>query len=284
MGVGTTVFLDGEFLSAEEASISPFDRAFLFGHAAYEVTAVYNGKLIDAEGHMRRLADTLAGIELPMPASAEDLTDLHIELIERNELEEGLIYLQVSAGAYEMRDFAGPDTFTPTVFLFTTKKQLIDTPIALKGARAILIEDTRWKRRDMKTTQLLSQALAYRAAQKAGAFTAWMVEEDEITEAASANAWIVKDGVAITRPLGSQILPGITRERVVAELARKGIRVEERAFSPQEAQSADEAFTTSAGALILPITHIDNVSVAGGQPGPVTRHVQQLYRAYVGAA
>lgn len=282
MNIGKEVFLNGEFVPADEASISPFERGFLFAHAAYEVTAVYNGKLVDMDGHMDRLERTLTGIDLTMPASADDLTELHTELMERNELTEGLIYMQVSAGAYGFRDFIGPEEFTPSLFLFCTHKKLIGSDEERNGVKAILIEDTRWKRRDMKTVQLLSQSLAYREAKRQGAFTAWMVEDGEITEAASANAWIVKDGVAITRPLSWQILPGITRQSVITELARNGVSYEERAFTPEEAKDADEAFTTSTGVMILPITQIDDKIIGDGKPGPVTRHVQQIYARYIG--
>ena len=283
MSVGEYVFLNGEFLPAEEAKVSPFDRGFLFAHAAYEVTAVYNGKLVDMPGHMDRLARTLDGIEIPMPASAEDLTDLHVELMERNSLEEGLIYLQVTAGDYGFRDFYGPETLTPNIFLFSSAKKLLELPEAKTGAKVILLQDTRWRRRDFKTTQLLSQSLAYRAARRAGAFTAWMVEDGEITEAASANAWIVKDGRAITRPLNWQILPGITRDSVINELNAAGISLEERAFTPEEAKAADEAFTTSTGAIILPIIQIDDTPIGSGTPGPLTRRIQSLYARHLGA-
>ncbi|MEO1028090.1 MAG: aminotransferase class IV [Pseudomonadota bacterium] len=283
MSIGKEVFLNREFVAAEEAAISPFERGFLFAHAAYEVTAVYNGKLVDADGHMVRLARTLEGIDLSMPASAEDLTELHIELMERNGLTEGLIYMQVSAGSYGFRDFAGPEDFDPSLFLFCTHKTLLGSEEEKTGVKAVLLEDTRWKRRDMKTTQLLSQALAYREARRQGAFTAWMVEEGEVTEAASANAWIVKDGVAITRPLSWQILPGITRQSVIAELEQAGVAYEERAFTPAEAKAADEAFTTSTGVMILPIVQIDDQIVGDGKPGPVTRQVQNIYARYIGA-
>ena len=283
MGVCKFAYLNDRFIASEEAMISPFDRGFLFAHAAYEVTAVYNGALIDAEGHLARLERTLSGISIPNIWSAKELIARHKELLRRNELREGLVYLQITGGAYGFRDFAGPDDIRPTLFMYADARDLIGTN-AQNGLKAITLEDTRWSRRDMKTTQLLSQVLAYRAAREAGADTAWMVEDGYITEAASANAWIVDNsGTLITRDLSNAILAGITRSAVLDQLAKNGLSVEERRFTPDEAKAAAEAFTTSAGAIIAPIIAIDGHKKGSGQPGPVTRQVQRQYYDAMGA-
>ena len=283
MGVCTFAYLNDRIIAAEEAQISPFDRGFLFAHAAYEVTAVYGGKLIDADGHIARLERTLAGISIPMAWSGAELIQRHETLLERNQMSEGLVYLQITAGAYGFRDFAGPEALRPNLFMFCDARALI-SETARDGIEAITLPDTRWSRRDMKTTQLLSQALAYRQAREAGAATAWMVEDGHITEAASANAWIVDaSGALITRDLSSAILPGITRSSVMQQIAKAGLMVEERRFTPDEARSAAEAFTTSAGAMIAPIIAIDGHKIGTGTPGPVTRRVQQLYYEALGA-
>jgi D-alanine transaminase len=283
MPIGDTVYLDGAFTPRKEALISPLDRGFLFSHAAYEVTAVYGGKLVDFDGHVSRLGNTLGAISIPNPHTAAGWHDIHTQLMARNSLTEGLIYLEVSAGAYDARDFAGPETFTPTVFLFADHRPLISEK-AEHGIRAIFLNDIRWRRRDIKTTQLLSQALAYRAARDAGAETAFMVEDGYVTEAASANTWIVTDeGRIITRDLSSDILPGITRAHVIARLRAQGLDVEERAFTPDEAYAAKEIFTTSAGAMIAPVIRLEDRPVGDGKPGPVTRQVQRLYYEAIGA-
>lgn len=283
MSVCKFAYLNDQFMTAEEAAISPFDRGFLFAHAAYEVTAVYNGKLIDAQGHTARLKRTLSGISIPMPHSGEEIIGLHEELIAKNGLREGLIYLQVTAGAYGYRDFPAPAEIRPTVFMYADVFELIGKN-AKNGISAIILEDTRWKRRDMKTTQLLSQALAYRTAQDAGAYTAWMVEDGFITEAASANTWIVDaKGKIITRDLSNAILAGVTRASVMKHLSEAGIQVEERAFTPEEALNAAEAFTTSGGAIISPVVSIDGNKIGSGTPGPVTRKIQKLYYQAIGA-
>lgn len=283
MPVCPVVHLNGSFLPLGEARISPLDRGFLFAHAAYEVTAVYNGCFVDLGGHIARLTRTLGGIAIPNPHDAPGWEALHTELIVRNQLTEGLVYLEVTGGAYDARDFAGPETFVPTVFAYADAKPLIGA-VARDGIKAVFLNDTRWKRRDMKTTQLLSQALAYRTAKEQGADTAFMVEDGLVTEAASANAWIVtKAGEIITRDLSSAILPGITRTGVMALQGKGGFTITERAFTPDEAAGAAEVFTTSAGAMIAPVTHLDSKPIGNGQPGPVTRKIQRLYYEAMGA-
>lgn len=275
------VYLNGEFVRRDEALISPFDRGFLFAHAAYEVTAVYDGKLIDFDAHLERLGRTLAGIEILPPES--DIEALHHEIMHRNDVIEGLIYIQVSAGDQGPRDFYGPENMVPSVFMFSTEKRLI-TDTARDGIAVISVADERWKRRDMKTTQLVSQSLAYRAARRAGALTAIMHEDGVVTEAASANAWIVTvDGVLVTRDLSSALLPGITRGTLTRLLRDVGLSVEERAFTLDDMRGAAEAFTSSTGVVIAPILSMDGNAIGDGKVGPVTRLVQATYYDYLGA-
>ena len=281
MSLGKWVFLGDHFVTSDAAKISPFDRGFLFGHAAYEVTAVYNGKLIDWDGHLARLSRTLEGIEILFPE--QDLEALHREIMARNALTEGLIYLHVSAGNQGPRDFYGPEALTPTLFLFTTAKALIGD-VARDGIAVISAADTRWGRCDLKTSQLLTQTLAYRAARRAGAHSAILHQEGWVTEAASANAWIVTDdGTLVTRDLSAAVLPGITRARVVDLLKADGHDVEERAFTLEEMAGAAEAFTTSTGVVIAPILSLDGQTIGTGAPGPATRTVQRLYYGHLGA-
>lgn len=278
---GEWAFLDGEFSRAVDARISPFDRAYLFAHAAYEVTAVYKGQLIDFERHLARLQRTLSAIEIEFPDL--DLAAAHQEMMHRNALSEGLIYLQVTAGNPGPRDYYGPDVFTPSVFMFCTKKKLI-TDTARDGLTAISVDDSRWRHRDMKTTQLLTQTLAYRAARRAGAETAVLHEDGLVTEAASANLWMVDpSGTLVTRDLSSALLPGITRGRLFDLLRDKGLVLEERAFSLDELRGAREAFTSSTGVVIAPLLKLDDRAIGNGRPGPVTRQVQAAYYSFIGA-
>jgi len=277
------VYVNGQFVAANEAAISPFDRGFLFGHAAYEVSAVYAGRLVDFEGHMTRLRRTLDALDIPPPMPDADWRALHAELLARNSITEGLVYLQVSGGAYGQRDFAGPEQLQPGVFMYATEKDLI-AAAARDGVAAVVLPDTRWARRDLKTTQLLSQALAYRSAREAGADVAIMHEDGTVTEAASANVWIVSaQGQVMTRDLSISILAGITRGAIMAQLKVAGVEVMEGAFDVEALKAAREVFTTSAGALIAPVTAIDGVPVGDGRPGQITRTVQRLYYAAMGA-
>ncbi len=279
MAVCSEMYLNGAFVDPARAQVPVFDRGLLMAHAAYEVTAVYGGRLIDLGRHLDRLERTLAGIALTLPLARDALEAMHHELVARNALEEGLVYLQVTGGAYGFRDFAGPERFEPCLFAWADRRTLIGEA-QQRGIRAISVPDQRWARRDMKTTQLLSQALAYRAAREAGADTALMHEDGVVTEAASANAWLVTaDGGLVTRDLSPALLAGITRG-VVAEL---GLPVEERAFTLDEARTAAELFTSSTGNVIAPVTHLDGAPVGPGQPGPVTRRVQALYFERMGA-
>jgi D-alanine transaminase len=281
-GYGDFVSLNGTLVPAHEARLSVFDRGLLFAHAAYEVTAVMGGRLVDFDGHVRRLERTLAALAIPSAFSASDWEAMHQDLLRANQLEEGIIYLQVTAGDYAGRDFSGPETLTPNIFLFSEARRLIGEG-AEKGVAAISYEDTRWSRRDLKTTQLLSQALAYRAAREAGAFTAIMHEDGVVTEAASANLWIVTaKGEIVTRDLSSSILAGITRGAVREQAMKAGLDVVERAFSLEDLHAATEAFTSSAGALILPLVRIDDTKIGDGTPGLVTRGVQARYYDAIG--
>ena len=272
-----TVYVNGDYLPEEEAKVSVFDRGFLFADAVYEVTSVLGGKLIDFDGHAARLDRSLAELGMEMPLSADALLDVHKELVARNEVDEGLVYLQVTRGAAE-RDFAYPAEGTPqTVVLFTQSKVVADAPAARTGIRVITIPDRRWGRRDIKTVQLLYPSMGKMMAKAAGADDAWMVEDGQVTEGTSNNAWIVKDGVLITRHLGEEILHGITRAAVKRFAAEAQMKVEERAFTVEEAAAADEAFVTSASSFVMPVVEIDGRPVGEGAPGPIARRLREIY-------
>lgn len=279
MAVCPFVYLDGVFQPADEARISIFDRGLLFAQSAYEVTAVVGGRLIDADAHMTRLTRTLAGIDIPATWDADVLLAIHRELVRRNDLEEGGVYLQITGGEYGDRDFAGPDILSPRLFLFAQPRAVVDDR-ARDGISAITLEDTRWARRDYKTTQLLSQALAYRQARSAGCETAIMHESGMVTEAASANLWMVEgSGALLTRDISPAILGGITR---AALLGLVNVPVREEAFSIDALKGAAEVLQTSSGAMVLPVTHIDGEPVGDGRPGPVTRALQKAYFEHIG--
>lgn len=270
------VYVNGAYVPEEDAKVSVFDRGFLFSDGVYEVTSVLDGKLIDFDGHATRLARSLA--ELDMAAPEEDLLEVHRELVRRNDLEEGMIYLQVTRGAPADRDFAYPAPETPpTVVLFTQAKRIAETPAAKTGIKVITVEDQRWGRRDIKTVQLLYPSMGKMMAKAAGADDAWMVEDGHVTEGTSNNAYIVKDGTIVTRHLGTEILHGITRAAVLAFAREAQMQVEERAFTVAEAQAADEAFITSASTFVMPVVEIDGEALGDGTPGPVATRLREIY-------
>lgn len=272
-----TVYVNGDYVSEEEAKISIFDRAFLFADGIYEVTAIIDGKLVDYEAHMDRLHRSLRELDMAQPVTDAELKEMHQQLMTRNNITEGLIYMQITRGVAE-RDFSYPENAEQTLIAFTQVKELIDPPAAKKGIRIITIPDIRWQRRDIKTTGMLAQAMGKQAAKQAGVDDAWMVEDGHVTEGTSNTAFIVLDERRlITRPLSNAVLPGITR-RMVMKLAETGaITVEERLFTVEEAKAASEAFLTSASTFVMPIVEIDGDMVGGGQPGPVTRKLREMY-------
>lgn len=271
-----TVYVNGSFVPESEASVSVFDRGFLFADAVYEVTSVLEGKLIDFDGHMERLKRSLGELEMEQPMGRDELLSVHRELVAKNEVEQGLVYLQISRGVAD-RDFAFPDA-APTVVLFTQKKRFLDSPTIKKGIKVVSLEDIRWKRRDIKTVQLLYPSMGKMAALKAGADDAWLVEDGHVTEGTSNNAYIVtRSGTIVTRELSHRILHGITRASVLKAAAESQMTVEERPFTIKEAQQASEAFITSATNLVVPVVEIDGVPVGEGKPGPFADRLREIY-------
>ena len=273
------VYVNGSFLPENEATVSIFDRGFLFADGVYEVTSVLDGKLIDFASHATRLARSLTELDMRSPIEMDDLLAVHRELVRANDIEEGLVYLQITRGAASDRDFAYPSEDTPpTIVLFTQNKPgLADSPMAKIGIKVISIEDQRWGRRDIKTVQLLYPSMGKMMAKAAGCDDAWMVEDGAVTEGTSNNAYIVKNGKIITRQLSNDILHGITRAAVLRFAKEAQMEVEERAFTVLEVQDADEAFFTSASAFVMPVVEIDGVMVGSGAPGSVSLRLREIY-------
>ncbi|OQP86463.1 D-amino acid aminotransferase [Rhizobium rhizosphaerae] len=273
------VYLNGAWLPEEDAKVSIFDRGFLFADAIYEVTGVVGGKLLEYQGHAARLQRSMAELGIACPLSPDELLEVHREIVRRNALEEGLIYLQISRGAAD-RDFAYPKDATPTLTLFTQAKAVLDNPKVATGISVVLLPDYRWARRDIKTVQLLYPSMAKMEATARGAEEAWLVEDGFVTEASAANAHIITaEGTLVTRPLSQAILHGITRASIVEIAQQAGIACEERAFTPEEAKAAAEAFMTSATNFVLPVVAIDGQPVGAGTPGPLTLKLRALYVA-----
>ncbi|SEF67914.1 D-amino-acid transaminase [Bosea lathyri] len=273
------VYVNGAYLPEEDAKISIFDRGFIFGDGIYEVSAVIGGKLVDCEAHLARLERSCGEIRLALPWSKAELVAVHEELIKRNELDEGGIYLQVSRGASD-RDFAFPKDVAPTLVMFTQARSFVDAPGAKTGIKVVTTPDLRWARRDIKSVNLLAPVLAKQFAAESGAQEAWLIEDGVVTEGASSTAWIVKGKTLISRPLSNKVLPGITRKAVLAFLAESGFTFEEREFTLEEALDAEEAFITSATSLVMPVTTIDGHTIHNGAPGPTALRLREIYIAF----
>ena len=270
-------YVDGEFLPLDEARISILDRGFLFADGIYEVSAVLDGKLVDNEAHLVRLARSVREIALLLPETLERIEEIQRELIARNDLVEGVVYLQVTRGAAD-RDFAFPKGVKPSLVMFTQVKNIVDSPAVRNGIAVKTLPDIRWARRDIKSVALLAQVLAKQAAAEAGCQEAWMVEDGLITEGGSSTVFIVtRDDVIVTRPNSNAILPGCTRKALIALAEERQIRIEERAFSVEEARAAKESFITSASSFLQSVVTIDGTPVGDGKPGPVAKRLREIY-------
>lgn len=278
--MGRIAYVNGRYGPHAEAAVHIEDRGYQLADAVYEVWALFDGKLADAEGHFARLGRSLSELRIPAPMSRAALTMVLRETVRRNRVKDGLIYLQVSRGVAP-RDHAFPTQETRPGVVVTVKA--IDRAgaeaKAAKGAAVITMPETRWARCDIKTVGLLPNVLAKQAARERGAIEAWFVDElGLVTEGASSNAWIVDaQGVLRTRDTNANILRGVTRRTLMDVISQSGFKLEERAFTPEEARTAREAFITGAGALVTPIISLDGHPIGDGTVGPVARRLRSLY-------
>jgi D-alanine transaminase len=271
-------YVNGAFVPLSEAKVSVLDRGFLFADGIYEVSAVLDGRLVDNASHLARLERSVGEIQLPLPETIERIKEIQRELITRNELGDGLVYIQVTRGADKGRDFAFPKGVKPTLVMFTSVKDIVNAAAAKTGIGVITVPDIRWTRRDIKSVALLAQVLAKQAAAEAGAGEAWMIEDGKVTEGGSSSAFILtQDDVLVTRQNSTSILPGCTRKAVVKLAEERQLRVEERPFSIEEALLAKEAFITSASSFVQAVVRIDGKPVADGKPGPLASRLREIY-------
>ena len=275
-----TVYVNGMFVPEEQAKISVFDRGFIFGDGVYEVVPVISGKLVDKQYFLERLDRSLDELSIAWPCTKQEYMEVMEQLVESNQLTEGVVYSQVTRGIAD-RDFPFPENVSPSFVAFTSNMELLDNPLVKSGIHVITTPDLRWKRRDIKSVNLLGQVLAKQDAITRGGHEGWMVEEGIVTEGVSSSAYIVKNATIITRPLSNAILPGIRRRTLLEIASNVGIDVEERIFTIEEALAADEAFISSATTMTLGVVSIDGHQIGNGTPGPVTIRLRELYKARV---
>lgn len=278
-------YVDGAYVPLSEACVSVEDRGFQFSDGVYEVWGVFGGKLADAEDHLARLERSLAMLRIEMPASPAALMAVVKETRRRNRIKNGLVYMQVTRGEAP-RDHAFPPADVAPTVVVTAR------PLDLRawmrrgetGVSVVTTPDIRWARCDIKSVSLLPNVLAKQEAREKGAFEAWLIDRDGfVTEGSSSTAWIVdRDGRLITRPLAHDILPGITRARLIGMAKAMGREVVERKFTAEEAKSAREAFLTSASGLVTPVIAIDGASIGNGHPGEATQALRDAYLRAIG--
>ncbi|MGH6761149.1 MAG: D-amino-acid transaminase [Phyllobacterium sp.] len=272
-----TVYVNGDFVAESEARVSVFDRGFLFGDGIYEVSAVIDGRLIDNDLHLARLERSLKEISIPLPLSQDEIRKVQAELIRRNNLREGVVYIQVTRGEAD-RDFGFADDLKPNFVAFTQSKNILGSDSVRNGISVDIQPDLRWSRRDIKTVMLLAQVLAKKQAKSRGFNDVWLVENGYITEGASSTAFIItKDDVLITRPNSQAVLPGCTKRAVLKITEELGLKLDERPFTVEDALAAKEAFLTSASSIVTPVIRISDHIIGDGKPGPITTRLQTVY-------
>jgi len=273
-------YVNGRYVRRQEAAVSIEDRGFQFGDGVYEVWAVFDGRLADPVGHFERLSRSLAELSIPAPMSLDALKVILHEIVRRNRVRDGLVYLQITRGVAK-RDHAFPKpAVTPTMVVSASAiDPLVRESRAAKGVGVVTLPENRWGRCDIKTVNLLPNVLARQFASTAGAAEAWFVDElGLVTEGAASNAWIVDaEGLLRTRGIQSNILRGVTRRTILDIAQAIGLHVDERPFTVDEVRSAKEAFITGAGALLLPVVTVDGAAIGDGLPGAVAKRLRHLY-------
>jgi D-alanine transaminase len=274
-------YLNGAYLPLAQARVSPLDRAFLFGDAVYEVLPVYAGRPFRLSEHLARLRSSLAAIGMPAPLTDAQWAQICAQLVERNQAAELYLYIQVTRGAEFGRNHAWPPGLQPTLFAFASSLAPIDARILAEGVSAITAADTRWARRDIKSTALLANVLLKKLATDAGAFETILIENGELTEGASTGVHVVNDGVIHTPPNGPRILSGTTRDVLQILAAESGIEFRNSVVSESLLRGADEIWLSFSTRGILPVTHLDAQPVGNGEPGAVFRRIHAAFQAYV---
>ena len=271
------VFLNGEFLAADQAKVSVFDRGFLLGDGVYEVIPVYDGRCFQLKNHLKRLQNSLDGIRLANPYSDVQWQTVFEALINHHGRGDQALYIQVTRGVAP-REHVFPDNTTPTIFVMSNPMQAVPEKYKQQGISAITVLDTRWQKCNIKAITLLPNSLLKQQAKDAGAEEALLIRDGYLTEGSSSNAYAVIDGVIYTAPKDEKILPGITRD-VVLNIAKKaGIPLVEEAVAESQLAEADELWVSSSTKEVLPITRLNGVKIGQGVPGPVWQKIDALYQ------
>jgi D-alanine transaminase len=271
-------YVNGRYVPQSHARVAIEDRGYLFSDGVYDVIPIHGGRLAFADRHLDRLDRSLKELRIAPPMSRAALLHVAQEVIHRNGVQDGTIYIQVTRGVAP-RDHKFPKDIKPAVIMMARRRKPPAPDLLAKGAAVITVPDQRWARRDIKCISLIANVLAKQAAAEQGAFEAWLVDEaGMVTEGSSTTAWIATaKGELVTRPNGIEILPGVTRSVVVDVVRELGLTLQLRPFSRDEAYAAREAFLTSTSNFVLPITRIDRKPVGEGKPGPIAARLREAY-------
>jgi D-alanine transaminase len=276
-------YVNGRYLPHRDGYVHIEDRGYQFADGVYEVVPVYRGRMIDAAAHLDRLDYSLAELRIAPPMGRRALELVIAQLIHRNGLTNGLLYMQVTRGVAP-RDHKFPKDVASALVMTTKQTKPVAPSLLEQGVPVVTRPDIRWQRRDIKSISLLPNILAKQEATELGGYEAWLVDENGlVTEGSSTNAWIVtagRDGAPaeiVTRPRSHDILGGITRLAVIALAKEQNLRLVERAFSVDDVLTAAEAFLTSSSAFVLPVTRIDGKTIGTGKPGPHTKRLREIY-------
>ena len=275
-------YVNGRYVPHGDAAVHIEDRGYQFADGVYEVVTVFQGRMVDEDAHLDRLDRSLHELLIDAPMRRGALRLVMHEVVRRNRLIDGLLYMQVTRGVAR-RNHAFPAGVRPALVLTARSVRLPGDEVLEDGVHVVTVPDIRWARRDIKSVSLLPNVLAKEEAVAQGSFEAWMVDQHgNITEGSSSNAWIVTaDNRLVTRPTGHEILTGITRQAILAVAQENGLAFEERAFSVEEAKSAREAFLSSATSFVMPVTQIDDAVIGNGKPGSLTRTLHNQYLKYM---
>lgn len=281
--MGRQAYVNGRYVAHDQAAVHIEDRGYQFADGIYEVVPVYQGVLVDEDPHLDRLERSLRELRIDMPMTRAGLKLVARELIRRNGLRDGIVYLQITRGVAP-RDHKFPDRTQPALVLTTRHMRPHAAKLLNEGVAVVTLPDIRWARCDIKSVSLLPNVLAKQQAVESGAYEAWQVDRDgHVTEGTSTNAWIVTDdNKVVTRDATQAILNGITRQSLIRLIEAEGYTLDERAFTVAEAKAAREAFITSSTSFILPVTRIDDTPIGDGRPGPLTAKLRALYIGYMG--
>lgn len=280
-------YVNGQYVRHSNAAVHIEDRGYQFSDGVYEVCEILGGRLVDETRHMERLERSLSELKISIPMARKPMGVILREVVSRNRVRDGLVYIQVTRGVAPRNHFFPSSDIPPAVVVTARNSSTAkSSALAEKGVSVVSVPDNRWDRVDIKSISLLPNILAKQIAKEQGSYEAWFVDEKGfVTEGSSTNAWIVtKDGVIVTRSADSGILRGITRTAVLELIAREKLKFEERAFTVEEAQQAKEAFITAATTLVMPVIHLDGVAIGNASPGSVATNLRKLFHTQVDIA